>query len=160
LRGRITRAGIRWGLDPEQCRADGLPDLGQHTWTHGQERLLLGHCLGQVDEPWLGVLPSAAAAASAPDWLGGLASFLRRLRTFTRACGDGLSPEKWHNLLLELVNDFFTDQDPFHDSLILIRETPIFSCIRSGPSSMIHSAWRKCGTISRDVFQAVAGTPF
>ncbi len=123
LRGRITRAGIRWGLDPEQCRADGLPDLGQHTWTHGQERLLLGHCLGQVDEPWLGVLPSAAAAASAPDWLGCLSRFLRRLRAFARACGEELSPQKWHNLLLELVNDFFTDQDPFHDSLILIRET-------------------------------------
>ncbi len=130
LRGHIVRAGIRWGLDREQCRADGLPDLDLHTWLHGLDRLLLGHCLGSGDASWQGLLPSAGQAGSSPEWLGGLAMFLHALRSFVRASAKPQPPSRWHGLLLGLLADFFLDADgaddsaaySFSDSLVQVRQ--------------------------------------
>ena len=123
LRSRIAGAGIRWGLDREQCTSGGLPDLDLYTWSHGLARLLLGHCCGASDKPWQDLIASATEAGSGHGWLGGLASFLRRLRLFAEKSRQKQTPAAWQGLLQKLIDDFFTDQEPYTDSCMLLRTT-------------------------------------
>ena len=123
LRGQIIRAGVRWGLDSGQCQRNNLPDLEQYTWSHGLERLLLGHCTGAVDTPWQSIFASATEVGSGREWLGGLARFLRLLRIFTQKCSREMAPLAWQSLLSGLIDDFLTDQEPFTDSCLLLRTT-------------------------------------
>ena len=124
LRRRITDSGIRWGLDRRQRRERGLEDSNIHTWEFGLQRLLLGQITGPMDAELQGIIPSATPAGSSRTWLGGLAKFIRRLQSLQAKLGREHEAAGWSELLLEMIDIFFTDDpDEFSDGIRLLRET-------------------------------------
>ncbi len=124
LRRRIAESGIRWGLDQRQRQERGLEDSNIHTWEFGLHRLLLGHITGPLDSCLQEIIPSATPAGSSPTWLGGLAKFIRLLQALQAKLGREHEPARWSELLLEIINDFFTDDpDEYADAIRLLRET-------------------------------------
>ncbi len=124
LRERVAGAGIRWGLDQAQRQTRDLDDSNLHTWEFGLLRLLLGHVTGPLEKCWQDIMPSATTAGSTGSWLGGLAGFIRGLQSLLPELRRDHAPKRWSELLLQLIDNFFTaDRDEHADSIRLLRET-------------------------------------
>ncbi|HHD56463.1 MAG TPA: exodeoxyribonuclease V subunit gamma [Desulfobulbaceae bacterium] len=124
LRRRVAESGVRWGLDRRQRRERGLEDSNIHTWEFGLQRLLLGHITGPMDTGLQGIIPSATPAGSSRTWLGGLAQFIRQLQSLQEKLSREHEAADWSELLLEMVDVFFTiELDEYADGIRLLRET-------------------------------------
>ncbi len=124
LRRRIAESGVRWGLDRRQRRDRGLEDSNIHTWEFGLQRLLLGHITGPMDSGLREIIPSATPAGSSRTWLGGLAQFIRKLQALQKKLNREHEAAGWSELLLEMVDVFFTGElDEYADGIRLLRET-------------------------------------
>lgn len=122
LRAFIRKAGIRFGLDddltPSACHAQAP------TWRFGINRLLMGYCTGKLDEPCLDILPCATGHNTITSWLGNLTDFLQTLHRLAVRCQTPHTPERWQEILLNLVTDFFatSGRNEDQDALINLRE--------------------------------------
>lgn len=115
LRNRVRDAGIRWGADEAQRRAEGLPATDDHTWRQGIRRLLLGYAMSDTDALVGGLVPCPADAAG----FGGGPAADEALGRFLTYCDDvfGLrsrlavprSPDDWAGALRNEVGRFFGD---------------------------------------------------
>lgn len=115
LRNRVRDAGIRWGADEAQRRAEGLPATDDHTWRQGIRRLLLGYAMSDTDALVDGLVPCPADATG----FGGGPAEDEALGRFLTYCDDvfGLrtrlagarTPEAWADVLRAEVRRFFTD---------------------------------------------------
>jgi len=124
LRRRIVEAGVRWGLDREQRRDRGLENSNLHTWEFGLQRLLLGHITGPLESSWQEITPSATVAGNDGTWLGGLAEFIRLLQSLLHELRREHNPERWSDILLRMIDDFFAvGRDDGEDSIRLLRES-------------------------------------
>jgi exodeoxyribonuclease V gamma subunit len=80
LRDWAARAGVRWGLGPQQRSAYALRSVPQNTWDTGLNRLLLGVAADESDLSWLGLaLPLDDVDSSDIDLAGRLAELVERL---------------------------------------------------------------------------------
>ncbi len=124
MRSMVRQAGIRWGLDQQQRREQGLDDSGSYTWDFGLQRLLLGYLTGSLNEPLLGILPCGSGLNSAESWLGSLADFIRMLQRVRKQFQFACSPDKWSRILGQILTDFFNDNNSAdQDGLLFLRET-------------------------------------
>jgi exodeoxyribonuclease V gamma subunit len=125
IRSRILAAGIRWGLDREQRRQQGMDDSAVHTWEFGIERLLLGYITGPLTAPFQDIMPCSAVMNDSGPWLGGLTDFIRKLQRLQRQLGTKHSPASWSGILLQILTDFFDDTGNSRDreGLLMLRET-------------------------------------
>jgi exodeoxyribonuclease V gamma subunit len=137
IRLQISQAGIRWGLDSEQRRQQGLDDSSPHTWQFGLERLLLGYVTGSLPEPVLEILPCSGQLNDSAAWLGGLTAFIHQLQLLRKQCQFEQSPQEWSRILLQLLMDFFADSTSLQDQdglLLLLQSITDFadSCEQAG----------------------------
>lgn len=117
----VQEAGIRWGLDADHRRELGVIATDTHSWRFGLDRLLLGHLMGEADDPWQGLLPCAAAGSGETAALGGFATLLDTIHRWHALFRGSRFPADWHGLLLRLLDDFFLP-DRHDQGLATLRE--------------------------------------
>ena len=70
LREWLQSAGIRWGRDAAQRASLGLPAFAEHTWEHGNSRLLLGYAMADDGSMFDELLPCESVEGTATELLG------------------------------------------------------------------------------------------
>ncbi|XOF32779.1 MAG: exodeoxyribonuclease V subunit gamma [Candidatus Electrothrix sp. YB6] len=125
IRARLTEAGVRWGLDQEQRKEQGMEGPAEHTWEFGLDRLLLGWVMGPLNEPWQGIMPCSGMLNDTGSWLGGLTHCIRSLQELHWQMKMPRPPAAWGELLLRLTTDFFADdgRGGEQEGLLLLRRT-------------------------------------
>ncbi len=125
LRAGIEEAGIRWGLDREQRRRQGMDSSDFHTWDFGLKRLLLGYLTGPLDAPFQEIMPCSTMRGNASSWLGSLAECIRRLQQLQGRLHKKNTAEAWGRILQKMVEDFFDPGDSRSDQegVLLLLET-------------------------------------
>lgn len=111
IRGWLREAGIRWALDQEQRRQQGLEMGDLHSWAFGMRRLFLGYFSGFDAPLFKGIAPCGPLAAGDGILLGRLAEFLARLRRAGLILAAEHTPAAWAEALLGLLADFFDPGD-------------------------------------------------
>ncbi len=109
----VAAANIRWGRDAESKASFGLPSEPRNTWRTGLEQLLLGFAMpAESIELWRGIAPLNAVEGSNSPWLGGLLSFCEAVFRLEEQLLESRNPASWSDLLLDLIDEFFTaDKD-------------------------------------------------
>ncbi|WP_373499747.1 exodeoxyribonuclease V subunit gamma [Desulfococcus sp.] len=110
--GRIHRwirdVRIRWGIDGTSRAALGLPDIADHTWRAGLDRLLMGYAMaGRGCRTFDGILPHDPMEGSETDALGGLLEFTDRLFSHVENLSIPRTPAAWAGFLTGVVDAFF-----------------------------------------------------
>ncbi|WP_446009005.1 exodeoxyribonuclease V subunit gamma [Candidatus Electrothrix sp.] len=123
MRSAIMEAGVRWGLDQDHRREQGLGDTQQHTWDFGLDRLLLGYLMGPLDQPWQGILPCSGRVSSQSPWLGGLTGFIRAVQELRKKMKARYQPSQWAGLLSSLLDDFLADDEENQEGVLILRRT-------------------------------------
>lgn len=111
LRHWVEESGVRWGLNDDNVRELDLPVTGQHTWSFGVTRMLLGYAMDSNVGDWNGVLPYDESRGLAAKLAGRLADFLSLLSYWSSRLKESKSLEEWLPLCNQLLDTFF-----LHDS--------------------------------------------
>ncbi len=101
----VSEANISWGLDARH-RAEGwgLPDMDDHTWRFGLDRLLSGVFLPDTRTDLVGSsLPVPGIEGSTLGGLGRLAELVSRIDVITRSLAEPRSAGRWRIDLLESI---------------------------------------------------------
>ncbi len=123
VRSALLEAGVRWGLDQDHRREQGLENAHRHTWDFGLDRLLLGYLMGPLEQPWQGILPCSGRVSSLSPWLGGLTGFIRAVQELRRKMKARYQPDQWAELLSSLLDDFLADDEENQDGVLILRRT-------------------------------------
>ncbi|THB72903.1 MAG: exodeoxyribonuclease V subunit gamma [Desulfobulbaceae bacterium] len=110
LRVWLTKAGVRWGLSPEQRAFCGGYDGLLGTWREGLERLMMGVAIDR-DYPVDGILPYGAVEGSSRTTLGGLARFFRVLETVEATCRKSHTLKTWSLFLGQWCDELFGSEE-------------------------------------------------
>jgi len=109
IRYWVEETRIRWGVDgPARARDFDLPDLDDHTWRKGLERLLMGYAVGEVDQLVADVLPFGEDGTGHADLLGSFAQLTETLFRFVSPLRRAQTLSDWVRLLTELINQMFS----------------------------------------------------
>ncbi len=106
LRRWIHGANIRWGLDAQQRKTLGLPELEQNTWLSGIQRMLLGYAVGDSGS-WQGIEPYDEVAGLDAALLGPLVQLLDSLKQAGIRLAQEHNASDWPLLIEQLVQEFF-----------------------------------------------------
>jgi exodeoxyribonuclease V gamma subunit len=123
IREWIQSAGIRWGRDASHRAKLDLPEFAEHTWEHGNARLLLGYAMADNDAAMFdGLLPCAGIEGNATELLGRWLDFqkyffatldeLAALRTLT----------DWATTLSDILDKLFLPEPDEEFSANAIRQ--------------------------------------
>lgn len=106
----LIGAGARWGLNAEQRVRLGLPEaMEQNTWRFALRRMLLGYAMGQGTD-FAGIEPYTEVAGLEAALLGPLVLLLDELDVFAERLSHSYSPADWTQLLVQLLERFFTGE--------------------------------------------------
>lgn len=124
IRARIHDAGIRWGLNRQQRREQGMDNSDIHTWAFGLDRLLLGYMTGPLDAPFQDIMPASGMPGDATPWLGSLAAFIDALQRLQHRLRTDHVPASWSRILLRMLDDFLngSGNSRDQDDLRMLRE--------------------------------------
>jgi exodeoxyribonuclease V gamma subunit len=105
LRGWITEAGIRWGVDADHREQAEQPRLAQNTWRFGLDRLLLGYAMpGDGRRLYAGVLPYDDIEGTTTEVLGRFVEFCEALFAFQRSLQAPRTLDAWRDDLGRLLH--------------------------------------------------------
>lgn len=108
IRQWIRDVRIRWGVDGPSRAKLGLPDISEHTWRAGLDRLLMGYAMAGKDErTFADILPYDPMEGSETAALGGLLEFTDRLFSHTEQLSIPRPPAEWARFLNEVLDAFF-----------------------------------------------------
>jgi len=112
----LQETHIRWGIDGQYRQAEGLPNVDQHSWLAGLERMLLGYALpGNEQRLFAEILPYDEIEGESAQLLGSLAKLMRQLVDLKRDLKRGLSGKltvgEWQLRLRQVLEDFFVIDD-------------------------------------------------
>lgn len=110
ITGWISASGIRWGLDKNDRRDEGLPEFGENSWQFGIDRLLLGYAMGGA-APFAGILPEPSAAESSPRLLGEFAGFINALSRWILFAREEHTLKEWSEGIRDMLHRFFPGGD-------------------------------------------------
>ncbi|HEX4083415.1 MAG TPA: exodeoxyribonuclease V subunit gamma, partial [Chthoniobacteraceae bacterium] len=122
IRQWIAESGIRWGIDAAHRAGFDLPALDANTWQAGIRRLLLGFAMpgGRMFEE---IMPYSEVEGGAAETLGPLISAVEALFKLAGGFSAPRTVAAWAVALTEIVDQFFTPEDPEDASgLRLVRE--------------------------------------
>lgn len=101
----VYASGVRWGLDADQQRAEGLPDGLGHTWRDGLDRLALGVALSEDDLLTVGeVFPFDDVESDSVALVGDLLCVDAALRRFWAGCAEAHTLAEWVALCHGLID--------------------------------------------------------
>jgi len=119
----IRDVNIRWGVDADGRRKQGLPDFEDNTWKAGIERMLLGLALpGDGRRMFAGILPYDDIEGENSRALGLFLDYIQTLFTWSRRLGESRSPVQWQRELLGLMEAFFPADAASETDLQAIRD--------------------------------------
>ena len=107
IREWIQNAGIRWGRDAAQRASLGLPAFAEHTWEHGNSRLLLGYAMADDGTTFDALLPCESVEGTATELLGRWLDFQKQ---FFAALDELAAPrtlKNWATTLNEILDKLF-----------------------------------------------------
>jgi len=122
IRSWIENTGIRWGKDAAQRAELGLPEISDHTWEHGLNRLMLGYALAGKDrELFNGILPYDDVEGEAAIVLGKFAEFLERLFETVERLKTPRQLSVWADFLRDVLESFFQPTEQSENDFRIIR---------------------------------------
>lgn len=113
LSGWLAQAGAHWGLHSEQRQSLGIRfDYQQFSLMHALTRMLLGYACGDAS-PLTDLQGNIVAPLGAVQGLeavsaGQLALLLQKLDDWWQLSSGAKTPEQWYQILLQLLEDFFS----------------------------------------------------
>ncbi len=107
IREWIQSSGIRWGRNAAQRAELGLPAFAEHTWEHGNSRLLLGYAMADDGSVFNELLPCENIEGTATELLGRWLDFQKQ---FFAALDELAAPRTlsdWANTLNKILDELF-----------------------------------------------------
>ncbi len=111
LHAWVRDTGICWGLDEAHRQEMGVQAGSLHSWRFGQDRLLLGHLMGDCREPQSGILPYGHLAVGETRELGGFLLLIDTLADWRLRLRHSRPADEWCDDLLRLLEDFFESEE-------------------------------------------------
>ncbi len=102
-------AGIRWGMNSEHRKNQGLPQSEENTWLHGIKRLLTGYAMADDGLIKDDIAPYCNIEGSGGLILGRFLDFAEMLFSVTQRLAGSKSVKDWCSLLREITVNFFED---------------------------------------------------
>jgi exodeoxyribonuclease V gamma subunit len=107
----VKDTGIRWGLNRQTQRQFSLPEVSQHTWEFGLQRILAGYALGEdiqiFDTGEQHIAPYNEIQGSTVELAGKMALFIDSVRLHREQLSLAQDIDQWRTSLLTLLDDFF-----------------------------------------------------
>jgi exodeoxyribonuclease V gamma subunit len=117
IRGWLQGAGIRWGINQEMMREQGLPGLEEINWQSGCQRLLMGYAMAAESEAAFdNIYPFTDFNENDSLLLGNFLDFFELLITFRNRIKGNHSLREWQKILLAIQENFFSNEPPFADA--------------------------------------------
>ncbi|PYJ00852.1 MAG: exodeoxyribonuclease V subunit gamma, partial [Verrucomicrobia bacterium] len=108
IRSWIEETRICWGIDQQHRAQFELPELPNHTWRAGLDRLLLGYALpGRGQHLFAGTLPCDDIEGNAATVLGRFVEFAEQLFATVESLRMARPFGQWQKLLQEVLRRFF-----------------------------------------------------
>ena len=108
IREWVRRAGIRWGRDATHRASLGLPAFAEHTWEHGNRRLLLGYAMaGDGGTTFAELLPCAGIEGTATELLGRWLDFQKQFFATLAELAVPRTLTAWAATLNEVLDRLF-----------------------------------------------------
>ncbi len=118
----IRDAGIRWGVDAESRRREGLPGFPENTWQSGIDRLLLGVALpARGEELFMGICPHEGVAEGEAATLGSFLAFLEKLFAFAKSLEETRDLAGWASHLGAALDGFFLPEGEEEEDVQTLR---------------------------------------
>ena len=107
LREWVQNAGIRWGRDAAQRASLGLPAFAEHTWEHGNSRLLLGYSMADDGTTFDELLPCESVEGTATELLGRWLDFQKTIFATLDELSAPRTLENWATTLNAIQDRLF-----------------------------------------------------
>ena len=108
IREWIQNSGIRWGRDAAQRAQLGLPAFAEHTWEHGNSRLLLGYAMADDGSIFNELLPCADIEGTATELLGRWLDFQKQFFATLDELAAPRTLANWANTLNQILDELFS----------------------------------------------------
>ena len=120
----IKKTQIRWGIDENSRLEAGLPGFAENTWRAGLDRLLLGYAMpGENKTIFHGIVPYDDIEGAEAQILGRFLEFTDRLFAWARSLAKPRKLSEWHQLLADLLDQFFKPEEADEREWQLLRLT-------------------------------------
>ncbi|MBW1984639.1 MAG: exodeoxyribonuclease V subunit gamma, partial [Deltaproteobacteria bacterium] len=124
IRGWVEDTNIRWGINAENRMNLGLPEFNDNTWKAGFDRMLLGYALpGYGSHMFSDVLPYDNIEGDNAKTLGKFKEFFDQIVCFTESLESPKLLTAWHDILMSILDQFFSATDETERDLQAIRKT-------------------------------------
>ncbi len=107
IREWVQSAGIRWGRDAAQRAKLGLPAFAEHTWEHGNSRLLLGYAMADDGSVFNELLPCADIEGTATELLGRWLDFQKQFFATLDELAAPRTLTNWADTLNKILDELF-----------------------------------------------------
>ncbi len=125
IRKYVNESGIRWGIDNEHKRQIGLPPVEENTWLWGLKRLILGYTMPEDEKEIFGDILPYNISGDDISTFEAFISFLHSLFETINRLSQKHPPEKWAEILLQVIDEFFLVDEKYQMELESIREAII-----------------------------------
>jgi len=123
IREWIQCAGIRWGRDAVQRASLGLPAFAEHSWEHGNRRLLLGYAMANdSDATFDGLLPCAGVEGTVTELLGRWLDFQKQFFATLETLVGPRTLTAWAATLNEVMDRLFLPEPDDEFSANAVRQ--------------------------------------
>jgi exodeoxyribonuclease V gamma subunit len=124
IRGWVEDTNIRWGIDANSRLKLDLPEINENTWKAGFDRMLLGYAMpGYGQYMFSGVLPYDNIEGDNAEILGRFKEFFDQIVYFSESFNLPKSLSAWHDILMAMLDQFFSATDETQRDLQSIRKT-------------------------------------
>ena len=124
IREWIQRAGIRWGRDAAQRAGLGLPAFAEHTWEHGNSRLLLGYAMADDGVAMFNnLLPCENIEGTVTELLGRWLDFQNQFFATLDELAALRTLSDWADTLNKILDELFLPEREEEFAANTIRQT-------------------------------------
>lgn len=105
IAGWVRQAGIRWGENGSSRAAEfDVPEVNDHTWQQGLDRLLVGYAVGNVAAVLDGVRPVGGDTSGDTALLGSFVEWVEQVFAWRGRFKAARSAREWSETLLGLLS--------------------------------------------------------
>ncbi len=111
IRRWIAESGIRWGVDAEERRREGLPATEENTWRMGINRLLLGYAIPEKERRmFAGIVPYGDSEGKEGEMLGRFIGLVETIVSLRKSVPEPKSIESWASFFSLVASELLGSQ--------------------------------------------------